>query len=91
MNIAVALSGVKASVPTIAGSTSRLDCGAAAHVGAKSVVFYRVVKVHRKVWNSAPRGKRENPSTPGAARDRDLENLESLIERLAAAGYERSS
>jgi hypothetical protein len=42
--------------------------------------------------------KRENPYTPGAGRkppnlagrDRDLENFQSLIERLAAGGYERS-
>lgn len=42
--------------------------------------------------------KRENPYTPGAGRkppnlagrDRDLENFQSLIERLAEGGYERS-
>jgi hypothetical protein len=42
--------------------------------------------------------KRENPYTPGAGRkppnlagrDGDLENFQSLIERLAAGGYERS-
>jgi hypothetical protein len=42
--------------------------------------------------------KRENPYTPGAGRkppnlagrDRDLENFQSLIERLAGGGYERS-
>jgi AAA ATPase domain len=42
--------------------------------------------------------KRDNPYTPGAGRkpprlagrDRDVENLQSLIERLAAGGYERS-
>ena len=42
--------------------------------------------------------KRENPYTPGAGRkpptlagrDGDLENLQGLIERLAAGGYERS-
>jgi AAA ATPase domain len=42
--------------------------------------------------------KRENPYTPGAGRkppnlagrDRDLENFQSLTERLAAGGYERS-
>lgn len=42
--------------------------------------------------------KRENPYTPGAGRkppnlagrDRDLENFQSLIERLAAGGCERS-
>ena len=42
--------------------------------------------------------KRENPYTPGAGRkppilagrDSDLENFQSLIERLAAGGYERS-
>jgi hypothetical protein len=42
--------------------------------------------------------KRENPYTPGAGRkppnlagrDRDLENFQSLIERLATGGYERS-
>jgi hypothetical protein len=42
--------------------------------------------------------KRENPYTPGAGRkppnlagrDRDLENFQALIERLAAGGYERS-
>jgi AAA ATPase domain len=42
--------------------------------------------------------KRENPYTPGAGRkppnlagrERDLENFQSLIERLAAGGYERS-
>ena len=42
--------------------------------------------------------KRDNPYTPGAGRkppllagrDRDLENFQSLIERLAAGGYERS-
>jgi AAA ATPase domain len=42
--------------------------------------------------------KRENPYTPGAGRkpptlagrDRDLESFQTLIERLAAGGYERS-
>jgi hypothetical protein len=42
--------------------------------------------------------KRDNPYTPGAGRkppnlagrDRDLENFQSLIERLGAGGYERS-
>ena len=42
--------------------------------------------------------KRENPYTPGAGRrppilagrDADLENVEALIERLSAGGYERS-
>jgi hypothetical protein len=42
--------------------------------------------------------KRENPYTPGAGRkppnlagrDRDLDNFQSLIERLADGGYERS-
>jgi AAA ATPase domain len=42
--------------------------------------------------------KRDNPYTPGAGRkppnlagrDRDLENFQSLIERLAGGGYERS-
>jgi hypothetical protein len=42
--------------------------------------------------------KRDNPYTPGAGRkpptlagrDRDLENFASLLERLAAGGYERS-
>src|SRR5450755_1880474 len=42
--------------------------------------------------------KRHNPYTPGAGRkppnlagrDRDLENFQSLIERLGAGGYERS-
>lgn len=42
--------------------------------------------------------KRDNPYTPGAGRrpptlagrDRDLENFQSLIERLAAGGHERS-
>ncbi|HLL92082.1 MAG TPA: ATP-binding protein, partial [Solirubrobacteraceae bacterium] len=42
--------------------------------------------------------KRENPYTPGAGRkppilagrDGDLENFQSLVERLAAGGYERS-
>ena len=42
--------------------------------------------------------KRENPYTPGAGRkppnlagrERDLENFQSLIERLASGGYERS-
>ncbi len=42
--------------------------------------------------------KRDNPYTPGAGRkppilagrDRDLENFQSLVERLAAGGYERS-
>lgn len=42
--------------------------------------------------------KRDNPYTPGAGRkppnlagrDRDLQNLQSLIERLGAGGYERS-
>lgn len=42
--------------------------------------------------------KRDNPYTPGAGRkpptlagrDRDLDNFQSLIERLAAGGYERS-
>jgi hypothetical protein len=42
--------------------------------------------------------KRENPYTPGAGRkpptlagrDRDLENFQDLVERLAAGGYERS-
>jgi hypothetical protein len=42
--------------------------------------------------------KRENPYTPGAGRkppmlagrDRDLDNFQGLIERLAAGGYERS-
>ena len=42
--------------------------------------------------------KRDNPYTPGAGRkppnlagrDSDLENFQSLIERLAAGGYERS-
>jgi hypothetical protein len=42
--------------------------------------------------------KRENPYTPGAGRkppmlagrDGDLDNFQSLIERLAAGGYERS-
>jgi hypothetical protein len=42
--------------------------------------------------------KRENPYTPGAGRkppnlagrDRDLDNFQSLIERLAEGGYERS-
>jgi AAA ATPase domain len=42
--------------------------------------------------------KRENPYTPGAGRkprnlagrDRDLENFQSLIERLVIGGYERS-
>ena len=42
--------------------------------------------------------KRENPYTPGAGRkppvlagrDPDLENVQALIERLSAGGYERS-
>src|ERR1700745_3077617 len=42
--------------------------------------------------------KRDNPYTPGAGRkpptlagrDEDLENFQSLIERLVAGGYERS-
>jgi hypothetical protein len=42
--------------------------------------------------------KRENPYTPGAGRkppilagrDGDLENFQSMVDRLAAGGYERS-
>ena len=38
----------------------------------------------------AAREARETPPPLVPGRDRDLENLESLIERLAAGGYERS-